>query len=125
MNIDGTVFFTQQLCFYFVISLFCTVLFSQSLLSKQIIVLNFIVYFLLWESPCGWPSKFVVGLFVSLKHVEGFAVDVAFGARVAGRHGVLALEVPTHAPHVPRDFAAQFALVARALDFLHVPLDEL
>ena len=54
-----------------------------------------------------------------------FAVDVAFGARVAGRHGVLALEVPPHAPHVPRDFAAQFALVARALDFLHVPLDEL
>lgn len=66
----------------------------------------------------------MVGLVVALQHVERFAVGVALGARVAGRHGVLALDVPAHAPHVPRDFAAEFALVARAHNFLHIPLDE-
>ena len=65
-----------------------------------------------------------MGLVVALQHVERFAVGVALGAGVAGRHGVLALHVPAHAPHVTGDFAAEFALVARAQDFLHIPLDE-
>jgi hypothetical protein len=66
-----------------------------------------------------------VTLLVSLEHVEGFAVGIAELARVSGGHGVLALSVPPHAPHIPRDFPAQFALIARAQDFLHVPLDQL
>jgi hypothetical protein len=37
---------------------------------------------------------------------------------------VLAFCMATHAPHVPSDFATQFALIPRPLDFLHVPLDE-
>jgi len=67
----------------------------------------------------------VVRFLVSLEHVEGLAVGVTLLARVARGHGVLALRVPPHAPHVPRDFPAQLALIARAQDFLHVPPEQL